>query len=1233
MFLGDRQTPSELNSQNSGTLLDGQFLIMGSNNSAGGSDTATYTQPANTVYENGVRIDEGLDFRSRHVYRAQLTGAPGNAISVNLRIDRGDFFYVLVSTDSNFDPTRTKAYPVSGGLAHGVEIEGGAGNPHRYITFAGRHIYPGGVSKDLRLWLNAGDFGSFMLSRLPKGNEAISGYHEYERTGEGTPVTLDNINAVQEWRDIARNITYRYIPGAPNRKAPVYRDRQIEMNYHPSVHFWGASDNSNVAFLKNHAGLLSAPQPKNGRHTAVFVVNNAPPRGYQPGDDNDETDRSYYMGFGHATGDASYNRYDPDYGIRVVQGEAYTIMNTFADQKRNSGDAATPVKFNAGATSVVTYRTYTPVGGNPSKANIIFNIDGQPSSAVEVDMSSANVRMNMASTLGISYSPNRQLRGLMSEIIIFEDTVSADDLKKIESYLAIKYGVTLKESPSANYDYRFSDGNIYWNGNGVDALWHNSVAAVIRDDKARLYNRQSHSTGAGSILHIGIAGTRLGEGIEDVGDFGNNMEAIVWGSNGASGFSRQLTGEHCGKFEYVFKRIWKVRKHTLNDRPVELLVGAQNNESKTIGGGVDGQYYSVLNGTDNIVMLVADHPDKLDPENPAFDSPNAFLTLPMNYICSENQCRYTFAANDTYITFAYKPDVKGCYDSTEFTGGSKEFKWTQWTRQDYNTVQSITKQDFDLGDDVKVATQIDYDGDIVNPAGYPHAVITPVGGSLQINRRGGTPESPVMPGSAVTVTVRFNRPVMPGFYLSDLDGWNGAYEQVEIAGKCNGISYQPVLSYAHANGEAGSWYIIDGNRALVRRSEDLSEQQLEGRLNVRFTAGVTEIRIRYSIRNKINAGFANRLFISPITINRTTMPPPVNEHGLAFTKDVNRRNFSICDSPEYLFEIINANCDTKTVNLYDTLPEGLKWEPDLLMLDSLNRTNGLLSVDTSTTADGRHVLKIMGLAVAGSKTTVVSATVQFSPNAVTQSEGSKTFCNHAVVEYILKGKTVNLFSVDRYNTASRDTPFDATWQPHQSEAAVHDLRIQICTSPAREINLTAFTDSIDGGAHVKWERANAAAPHLSDGILNTENIPTNGSYPTFSYKYTVTAKCYSSSAMAYVRVLSDRILYANDTVAICRQQAGRINVGSILGTELGGTWSYPNDPDKAVSNNARLSAPPSQYTGAMLFDGTAAYADATHPKYSITYRGLNCKQFVFDYSPPAGNSCVTQRRQIVILIY
>lgn len=69
------------------------------------------------------------------------------------------------------------------------------------------------------------------------------------------------------------------------------------------------------------------------------------------------------------------------------------------------------------------------------------------------------------------------------EFVLYNGPITEDENNKIESYLAIKYGIT-KEG-----DYYLSNGIMCWNS----SLYHNDVVGIARDDNSLSYQKQSHT--------------------------------------------------------------------------------------------------------------------------------------------------------------------------------------------------------------------------------------------------------------------------------------------------------------------------------------------------------------------------------------------------------------------------------------------------------------------------------------------------------------------------------------------------------------------------------------------------------------------------------------------------------------------------------------------------------------------------------------------------------------------
>ena len=75
--------------------------------------------------------------------------------------------------------------------------------------------------------------------------------------------------------------------------------------------------------------------------------------------------------------------------------------------------------------------------------------------------------------------------GNISEVIFYGDELDDDDRNKVESYLALKYGVTLDQS--AAQSYTAPDGTQMWATTTTGASTHNNdIAGIGRDDDLSL---------------------------------------------------------------------------------------------------------------------------------------------------------------------------------------------------------------------------------------------------------------------------------------------------------------------------------------------------------------------------------------------------------------------------------------------------------------------------------------------------------------------------------------------------------------------------------------------------------------------------------------------------------------------------------------------------------------------------------------------------------------------------
>jgi hypothetical protein len=197
-----------------------------------------------------------------------------------------------------------------------------------------------------------------------------------------------------------------------------------------------------------------------------------------------------------------------------------------------------------------------------------------------------------------------------------------------------------------------------------------------------------------------------------------------------------------------------------------------------------------------------------------------------------------------------------------------------------------------------------------------------------------------------------------------------------------------------------------------------------------------------------------------------------------------------------------------------------------------------------------------------------------------------------------------------------------------------DIRIDVCPSPDRPVNLTGYLDSLAYNT-VNWTKISSPAPNVVNpekGTINTADLTG-----TYKYQYKLTSVCEPDSAIAYIHPLKDRFSRRINPIVVCKDEAKsrNINISQILGLDIdGGTWDYPVNAGNIVTNNLKINS-----SGAIIFDAYKAWQDATaaiNPikiAYSIDYKGdTEAMKFVFRYTAPAGNCIGNTVKTIEIIV-
>lgn len=104
---------------------------------------------------------------------------------------------------------------------------------------------------------------------------------------------------------------------------------------------------------------------------------------------------------------------------------------------------------------------------------------------------------------GWANDPSSNFLGDFAEIITFNKEVTVLEKDRIESYLALKYGITLDQTTELSY--LASDGNPMWDATGTGTSgYNNDIFGVGRDDASGLDQRISTSQETDDILTVSL---------------------------------------------------------------------------------------------------------------------------------------------------------------------------------------------------------------------------------------------------------------------------------------------------------------------------------------------------------------------------------------------------------------------------------------------------------------------------------------------------------------------------------------------------------------------------------------------------------------------------------------------------------------------------------------------------------------------------------------------------------
>lgn len=456
-----------------------------------GSDKDFLFWSNNGAITTSTDVPAGYNIRSNRIWKIDLSGTPG-AVSFTIDLaaaglentgNAGDYA-LLIDTDDTFS---------SGATAHtaGASL---VGNELSFtaVTFCDGDLFalainsstsliaPGSVTTNLRLWLKA-DAGI-------TGSSPVSAWTDQSALGNdaSTPANGPDLLTAQ-------------------------------LNFNPALDF----TRSNSEYLQITNGILG-----NGSYTEAWVYYVSKPVS------TSVTNTLFYEELsGTNDGFSSLNTWS--------DGNTYYDFGSPSNGGRLSGSAGT----SAGTFSIWTMSssssTSTPNGTNKhiSRDGVVV-LSGNTN-----DPTILGTNQNFFIGGRFQEKDLHYLDGQIAELIVYTGLPTTLEQEKVQSYLALKYGITKASADNTTtvgqdeQDYFDSNGSVIWD-HSANSLYANGVAGIGRDDNSGLDQRQSRSHDSDAILSIGLDDSGSPDGLEATnqlndGSFSTDKTFLIWGHDGA----------------------------------------------------------------------------------------------------------------------------------------------------------------------------------------------------------------------------------------------------------------------------------------------------------------------------------------------------------------------------------------------------------------------------------------------------------------------------------------------------------------------------------------------------------------------------------------------------------------------------------------------------------------------------------------------------------------------------
>lgn len=458
---------------------------------------------------------------------------------------------------------------------------------------------PGGVTGNLQLWFR---------SDLLNGTTSVA---------DGT--------AVNTWNTQGRG-TNAVRPGTVG--APIYRNNAAyNINFNSVVDFTNNPATSPQNYTDNDAARQYLKGPSGYYTQDIFAVvipdinvtSTTASLDIFCGDRVPATNQTDGTGIG-------YGRYTNRFNNEVL---TYCLGTTSGTPPTGYGVA------HVDATGTVNYNSAGIINASNNAAvngmNLTFNANNVVNATNDIpDFANVN---NSQFWIGRSEGWDGSWDGRIGELITLSSRATNIERSNIQSYLAVKYGITLGVN-GTSMNYTNSAGAVIWD-TAANSGYNYDIAGIGRDDASRLTQKQSRSINPTEVMTIGLTDI-LPVNTANTSTFATDRNFLMWGSNGGTmmnsgvNLNIDLGPTTITTITEVVNRKWKVVENGGDVGTTRINVPT----SSFLSG------LPALGPTDAYVMVVA--------TNPTFTS--GVETVFMSTVAANQTCLFDFDGTK-YITF------------------------------------------------------------------------------------------------------------------------------------------------------------------------------------------------------------------------------------------------------------------------------------------------------------------------------------------------------------------------------------------------------------------------------------------------------------------------------------------------------------------------------------------------------------------------------------------------------